>query len=614
MRATVTNLPAPPPGTTWVSGWVLFAFEDWSDDISRVPSPIRGILHPVTKDKFVVPGSLSALLVPATPTGTGVIAGPAMTITYHLEDSTGLPTGIFEDTIFAGPLLADVSNNWSFNTKLKPFKYADNPGTPPVGITIPDGDARYLKLGVTASRAAAGVTQLTISDTEMLAGQNNTRAVTPFDVDTRLQKVIPPTAPTISKTGGNGLTTDLALSSATVIARGMETITWELVYLWTSNTVGGQTQFNLSPLANMDFAGFSGTVLVNATNTPEKPMAVINKQLFLINTALGGGAVYKLVLFATYTTRTTTQDYYYRGNSLTDTKIVALQPLVTGILTAYGLTGGSSAINKINAITDWVARTCLHADSRIHPNGSTINTSVLPAGKAWADVNAVNTAPKVAADLAYWLGFNYDGFKMLDILLGTLDTGTGIRAADGLMTQVSGVQYRMVSESAFKYMFCTFQVSVLQCLFSAAGFESMMLSTQADDTCCVFIPGTGWIHTSPTFNERFHLGDNVPISPQVGFTEVKAGRIAGILPLKGVNGSTVGPSWDNTQYCPSTFSYFSSSGGLGFQYLRACTNNNIVGQFGQAAVDRKIWGVSGGTDPSPPSVIVPVQWVFRDPR
>ena len=59
--------------------------------------------------------------------------------------------------------------------------------------------------------------------------------------------------------------------------------------------------------------------------------------------------------------------------------------------------------------------------------------------------------------------------------------------------------------STYHFLVCTYQVAVLQVLWAAAGFQSMAMSTNSHDPAAVFIPGTGWVYSDPTFNENFSL-------------------------------------------------------------------------------------------------------------
>jgi hypothetical protein len=175
MRAEILGVPPVPTGLTWVSGRVEFSWDSlWSDDVGRPMSPAVGILQPTTRDKFVVPSSLGALFVPATPTGTGVLAGPPVTMTMYMVDSAGLEYR--NTTFFKDGLTADSSNQWNVNEQVTSVSVT-NPGTAPVGLTIGNGDARYVPQTQAASTGGAGIVQLATAG-EAIAGANATKAIT----------------------------------------------------------------------------------------------------------------------------------------------------------------------------------------------------------------------------------------------------------------------------------------------------------------------------------------------------------------------------------------------------------------------------------------------------
>jgi hypothetical protein len=165
MRAEIIGIfPVSGTGLTWVSGSIEFEFDPrWSDDLARAVSPIRGILHPVTRDKFVAPSSLAAIFVPATPTGQGQIPGPAITMRYSLIDSAGMPYN--NSVFFPDGLSADGLNQWNVNQRAIAPTFVTSPGPAPIGLTQALGDARYFQqtaiipataLAAHASRHAPG--------------------------------------------------------------------------------------------------------------------------------------------------------------------------------------------------------------------------------------------------------------------------------------------------------------------------------------------------------------------------------------------------------------------------------------------------------------------------
>lgn len=175
MRAEIIGIPPVPTGLTWASGTIEFAFDpNWSDGAGRGPGTITGILQPTTKDKFVVPGSLGALFVPATPTGTGVIRGPLMAMRWQLTDSQGREYRV--DSVFPDSLLADGSNQFNVNALGAVPTYVTSAGPAPVGVDLATGDARYVRFTTVATTAGTGVTSLA-TNTEAIAGTDAAKAI-----------------------------------------------------------------------------------------------------------------------------------------------------------------------------------------------------------------------------------------------------------------------------------------------------------------------------------------------------------------------------------------------------------------------------------------------------
>jgi hypothetical protein len=202
----------------------------------------------------------------------------------------------------------------------------------------------------------------------------------------------------------------------------------------------------------------------------------------------------------------------YVGEDLADPSILALRPLVQEILAAYG--NPTTNLGRARAIRDWVARTAVHPSEFLHPRASTSNTSVLPPGVSWGDVNAAAQAGW-DRDLDYWTYLSYDGYVMLDRLLGTLDRTTGVRADDGIMQHVAGAQYRMRDLESYRFLLCTFQSVIATTLWAAAGMHGLILQTLGHDPSAVFIPEIGkWVYEDVTFSNEYLLdGTGDPLSP-----------------------------------------------------------------------------------------------------
>ena len=302
--------------------------------------------------------------------------------------------------------------------------------------------------------------------------------------------------------------------------------------------------------------------------------------------------------------------YYvsFVGMDLNDGRLLALHSLVSDIYASYGLSDDAPAIVRARILRDWVARHMVHPDKRLHPNSCTTNKGVLPPGVTWDKVNAILNDSKVTDDQEFWASYHYDGYAMIDALLGTLDRPSGSRSEDGLMVQVSPGHFRIRDITEFRYAFCTYKVAVLQVLWAAAGFQSMMLSSNAHDTAAVLIPGIGWVYSDPTFNEELYaFGFTEPLSPQKIFELIRNGDRDDIFPLKGCTENQQGPLWDTEQYIPQEINYITMVP-KAFTYLRACLNNQLLG----GNLNREIITIEGSEDPWQQH-IVPSAMAFRVP-
>ncbi len=233
----------------------------------------------------------------------------------------------------------------------------------------------------------------------------------------------------------------------------------------------------------------------------------------------------------------------FAGEDLNNPLILALRPLVADILAAYG--NPATNLGRARAIRDWVARTAVHPHAPFHPNGSTSNLGVLPPGKTWADVNALPISKFFDVDNPYWTGVGYDGYAMLDRLLGTLDPSTGLRADDGMMVHVEGVRYQIRDIESYHYTLCTFQAIMLNALWAAAELHGLLISTIGHDPAAVFIPELGrWVYEDPTFNEEYLVdGIGDPVSPIDLLTLSSAGEANRLRATK-----LLGPNFDPQTY------------------------------------------------------------------
>lgn len=231
MRAEIVGIPPVPTGLTWVSGSIEFSFDpNWSDGAGRGPGTISGILQPTTKDKFVVPGSLGALFVPATPTGTGVIRGPLMSMRWSLIDSQGREYRV--DSVFPDSLLADAGNLFNVNALGATPTYVTSAGPAPVGVDLATGDARYVRFTSVATTGASGIASLA-TDAEAIAGTVSTKSIVPTSLkavlDLRLN-----VATVVALQGITAVQRAAGLVLANVIGIGI--FAWDAASLRISNT------------------------------------------------------------------------------------------------------------------------------------------------------------------------------------------------------------------------------------------------------------------------------------------------------------------------------------------------------------------------------------------
>lgn len=302
--------------------------------------------------------------------------------------------------------------------------------------------------------------------------------------------------------------------------------------------------------------------------------------------------------------------YYtsFVGLASNDERLVALRPLVEDIYFSYGLSDNAPAISRTRALRDWVARHVVHPDSRFHPNGSTANSNVLAAGNSWATVNAVLNDAKISADQEFWADYKYDGYAMLDTLLGTLNRQSGYRRDDGLMEQVARGHFRIRDIRSFRYAYCTYQAAVLQVLWASAGFQSMMLSSNGHDPAVVFIPNIGWVYSDPTFNEELRVsGRSKPLTILEILESIKRDDRKNIFPLKGIDENRSGPLWDTEQYIAPDVTYLKVVPS-GFSYLRALMNSFVLG----GSSNREVVTISGSRDPWPGPIVLADE-AFRAP-
>jgi hypothetical protein len=222
-----------------------------------------------------------------------------------------------------------------------------------------------------------------------------------------------------------------------------------------------------------------------------------------------------------------------------------------------------------------VARTAIHPYPPLHPDGSQANLAVLPTGATWADVNRLYSQ-KFDSDSAYWRQVHFNGFAMLDRLLGTLDPATGRRASDGLMERVGPAQYRIKDISEYRYVLCSYQNVMLISLWGSIGLQGLLLSTNGHDPAAVFIPEFGrWVYEDATYNEEFTLkNSSYLLSPLDLLALSRAGRKDHIVGRK-----ITGPSWSPDVYVDARINragtYFGDGHPYGMSMMGSQLNNDL---------------------------------------
>jgi hypothetical protein len=201
---------------------------------------------------------------------------------------------------------------------------------------------------------------------------------------------------------------------------------------------------------------------------------------------------------------------------------------------------------------------------------------VLPPGKTWADVNALPDSKFFDVDNYYWWGVGYNGYGMLDRLVGTLDPTTGLRADDGMMVHLGGARYQIRDIESYHYTLCTFQAIIASTLWAAAGLHGMLISTVGHDPAAVFIPELGrWVYEDPTFNEEYLLdGTGDPLSPTDLLTLSSAGQASRLRATK-----VLGPSFDPQVYIGGD-AYVTDGHADGMVIMGSQLNNRVAGVVG----------------------------------
>lgn len=178
------------------------------------------------------------------------------------------------------------------------------------------------------------------------------------------------------------------------------------------------------------------------------------------------------------------------------------RPFAAKVLAWAGVLPTDPARARARAVVGWFAAHAIHPQSFLHPDGTTKNTSALPAGETWASFNATfYTTAAQSRDQAFWYGLFPNGLAMLDKLIGTT-APNGATADDGMLTEYASGQWRIRNFAGFRAPQCTLQCKMAQVVLAAIGIPSVDISTAGHDPMAFYdIEAARWSYIDPTFGE-----------------------------------------------------------------------------------------------------------------
>lgn len=178
------------------------------------------------------------------------------------------------------------------------------------------------------------------------------------------------------------------------------------------------------------------------------------------------------------------------------------RPFAAKVLAWAGVDATAPARDRARAVVGWFAAHAVHPQAFLHPDGTTLNTSVLPVGETWASFNAIfNPTPKANADNAWWFGFFPNGIAQLQKLIGTTATD-GTVTDDGMLTEYEPGKWRIRNFTDYRAPQCTHQCKMAQVVLAAIGIPSVDISTVGHDPMCFYdIEAGRWLYIDPTFGE-----------------------------------------------------------------------------------------------------------------
>jgi hypothetical protein len=184
------------------------------------------------------------------------------------------------------------------------------------------------------------------------------------------------------------------------------------------------------------------------------------------------------------------------------------RPVAERMLAWAGVTWTAPSLDRARAVVGWFAANAVHPQQFLHPDGTTANVGVLPAGETWGSFNALfNQGSIINRDLDYWFDLFPDGITMLDRLIGTV-APDGAVTDNGMLTEYEPGKWRIRNFADYRAPQCTHQSKMAQVILASMGIPSYDISTVGHDPMAFYEIETGrWLYIDPTFGEMLKLGD-----------------------------------------------------------------------------------------------------------
>ncbi len=172
-----------------------------------------------------------------------------------------------------------------------------------------------------------------------------------------------------------------------------------------------------------------------------------------------------------------------------------------------GVDWGDSSRDRARAIVGWFGAHAVHPQVFLHPDGTALNTGVLPEGETWASFNAVfGPDARANSDNAYWFGLFPNGVTTVQRLIGTVDINGNV-ADDGMLEEVEPGVWRIRNLTDFRSVQCTHQCKMAQVILASMGILAVDISTVGHDPMCYYdIEAGKWFYIDPTFGEMLVIG------------------------------------------------------------------------------------------------------------